>query len=182
MVICSPLNEEELRNMMYTAQLPRKGPIVIRYPRGRGVMTNWKLPFSELEIGKGSRLREGKDLAIVTLGPLGNDAFKAAERLGEKSIGAAVYNMRFLKPIDESLLHEVFSSFGKVITVEDGTIIGGLGSALIEFAADHGYRAKITRMGVPDRFIEQGTLQELHRECGIDQDGIFDAAMTLSRH
>ncbi len=175
--ICSPMNEEELRNMMYTAQLEGMGPFAIRYPRGRGVMPQWKTPFNELAVGKGRKVREGRDLAIISIGHIGNVALEACSQLAGKGIEAALYDIRFLKPIDSELLHSVFKLFNKVITVEDGSIIGGLGSAVTEFANDNGYHnAIIHRLGVPDRFVEQGTLEELHRECGIDAGGIADAA------
>jgi 1-deoxy-D-xylulose-5-phosphate synthase len=179
--ICSPLNEEELRNMMYTAQLEGMGPFAIRYPRGRGVMPHWKTPFKELAIGKGRMLREGKDLIIISIGHQGNIALEACNQLSAKGIEVALCDMRFLKPIDEDLLHDIFKRYTKILTLEDGTIIGGLGSAVAEFANDKGYHnASIQRLGVPDRFIEHGTLEELHHECGIDQDGIMKAVMQFT--
>ena len=180
LTICSPLNEEELRNMMYTAQLKGAGTYVIRYPRGRGSMVEWKTPFRELPAGKGRKMRDGKDLAILTLGPVGNSALEAASLLDEQGISAAHYDMRYLKPIDEALLHEVFTKYTRVITLEDGTIVGGLGSAVLEFMSDHGYRADVKRLGVPDRFVEQGTVAELQRECGFDVEGIVAAAVQLA--
>jgi len=176
--ICSPMNEEELRNMMYTAQLEGMGPFAIRYPRGRGVMPEWKTPFTALPVGKGHMIIEGKDLAIISIGHLGNTALEACTQLAEKSIDVALYDIRFLKPVDEELLHEVFKRFDKIITLEDGSLIGGLGSAVTEFANDKGYQnASIHRLGVPDRFVEQGTVEELHHECGIDLEGIVNAAI-----
>jgi len=175
--ICSPMNEEELRNMMYTAQLDGMGPFVIRYPRGRGVMPQWKTSFAQLQVGKGRMIREGKDLAIISIGHPGNIALEACRQLAEKNIDAALFDIRFLKPIDEELLHSVFRKFNKVITLEDGSIIGGLGSAVTEFANDNGYHnVALHRLGIPDRFVEQGTLEELHHECGIDLEGIIKAA------
>jgi 1-deoxy-D-xylulose-5-phosphate synthase len=175
--ICSPMNEEELRNMMFTAQLDSMGPFAIRYPRGRGVMPNWKTPFTALPVGKGRMIRGGKDLAIISIGNPGNTAQSACSQLAEKGIDAALYDIRFLKPMDEDLLHEVFKRFEKVITLEDGSIIGGLGSAVTEFANDNGYlHASVKRLGIPDRFVEQGTLEELHHECGIDLEGIVKTA------
>ena len=174
--ICSPMNEEELRNMMYTAQLEGMGPFAIRYPRGRGVMPQWNTPFAALPVGRGRRIREGKDLAIVSIGPLGNVALEACERLAEKGVEAALYDIRFLKPIDDDLLHGIFSGFNKVITLEDASIIGGLGSAVTEFANDNGYHsASVLRLGIPDRFIEHGPIEDLHRECGIDLEVIVKA-------
>jgi len=176
MTICSPMNEEELRNMMYTAQLDGMGPFAIRYPRGRGVLPQWKTPFVALTVGKGRMIREGKDLAIISIGHPGNIALDACIQLAEKNIEVALFDIRFLKPIDEELLHTIFKKFKKVITLEDGSLIGGLGSAVTEFANDNGYHnVSIHRLGVPDRFIEQGTLQELHHECGIDLQGIVNA-------
>jgi len=174
--ICSPMNEEELRNMMFTAQLEGMGPFAIRYPRGRGVMPQWKTPFTGLAVGKGRMVRRGNDLAIISIGPIGNTAMEACSKLAEKGISAALYDIRFLKPIDNELLHDIFKSFDKIITVEDGSILGGLGSAVTEFASDNNYHNKtIHRLGIPDRFIEQGTVEELHRECGIDLEGITNA-------
>ncbi len=176
MTICSPMNEEELRNMMYTAQLREMGPFAIRYPRGRGVMPQWKTPFTELQVGKGRMILDGNDLAIISIGPIGNTAFEACLQLAEKNIEAALFDIRFLKPIDEELLHSIFKKFNKIITLEDGAIIGGLGSAVTEFASDKGFlNTTIRRLGIPDRFIEQGTPDELHNECGIDLQGIVNA-------
>jgi 1-deoxy-D-xylulose-5-phosphate synthase len=176
--ICSPMNEEELRNMMYTAQLEGMGPFAIRYPRGRGVMPLWKTPFTALPVGKGRMIRDGKDLAIISIGHLGNTALEACTQLAATGIGVALYDIRFLKPIDEDLLHEIFRQFDKIITLEDGSLIGGLGSAVTEFANDKGYHnASIHRLGVPDRFVEQGTPAELHHECGIDLEGIVNASI-----
>ncbi len=179
MTIAAPMNEEELRNMMFTAQLPEAGTFSIRYPRGRGVMPEWKTPFKKLETGKGEKIREGKDIAILSIGHPGNFVIEACKELSQKGIEAAHYNMRFLKPIDEDILHEVFKKFDKVITVEDGTVIGGLGSAVIEFMNDNGYKATVKRLGVPDKFIEQGTPEELMRLCGYDTEGIVNAVFEL---
>lgn len=169
--IAAPLDEEELRNMMYTAQLPDQGPFSIRYPRGRGYLSDWHTPFRPLEIGKGRCLIEGRDLAILSIGAIGNIAKTAISTLDGMQI--ALYDMRFLKPIDEKLLHEVFQRFDKIITIEDGTIYGGLGSAVIEFMADHHYQAEIVRLGIPDQFIEHGTQHQLYSECGFDEQGII---------
>lgn len=173
MTIASPLNEEELRNMMYTAQLDGMGTFSIRYPRGRGVMPEWQTPFNKLEIGKGHKVKDGEDVAIISLGPIGNSAIKAAKLLVNENISVAVYDMRFLKPIDENILHEVFKKFKRIITIEDGTIIGGLGSAVLEFKNDHQYDAVVKRLGIPDQFIQHGSPEELYRECGFDVDGII---------
>ncbi|HTX88395.1 MAG TPA: 1-deoxy-D-xylulose-5-phosphate synthase [Bacteroidales bacterium] len=179
MTVAAPLNEEELRNMMYTAQLGSKGPFAIRYPRGRGVMTEWKTPLTELEPGKGRMLRDGKDTAIITIGHIGNEAVKACDLLEKEGISVAHFDMRFLKPLDEELLHGIFKKFKKIVTVEDGTLIGGLGTAVIEFMTDHGYQSRVKRLGIPDRFIEQGTLEELHHECGYDAEGIIAAVRSF---
>lgn len=181
MTICSPMNEEELRNMMYTAQLEGAGPVSIRYPRGRGVMHEWKTPFKALEPGKGRWIKEGGELAIVTIGHVGNFAAKACQILEPEGIHAGHIDIRYLKPIDETLLHELFSKYKKIITVEDGTIIGGLGSAIIEFMSDNHYNAEIMRLGIPDRFIEHGSPEELQRECGFDIEGIIAAARKMSK-
>ena len=177
MTIAAPLNEEELRDMMYTAQLPGNGPFSIRYPRGNGSMVNWRTPFKKLDIGKGRRLREGDDIALLSIGAIGMEAKKAIEACGERSV--AWYDMRFLKPIDEELLHEVFRKFKKIVTLEDGTIVGGLGSAVLEFMADHGYSAKVTRLGIPDRFVEHGSQQQLYKECGFDANSIRQLLSTM---
>ncbi len=179
MTIASPINEVELRNMMYTAQLRQVGPMVIRYPRGRGVTVDWKQTFSELETGKGQQLKEGNDLAILTLGPIGNQAAKAISILEKEHISIAHFDMRFLKPLDTKLLDKVFSKFDKIITIEDASIVGGLGSAVIEYMNDNNYRAKILRLGIPDRFVDHGTQEELYRECGFDTAGIAAAAKSI---
>ena len=170
MTIAAPLNEEELRNMMYTAQLPDQGPFSIRYPRGHGYLQDWHTPFQSIEIGKGRCLMEGSDVAILSIGTIGNVAKKAIE--GLENISVALYDMRFLKPIDENLLHSVLGRFSKVITLEDGTINGGLGSAVAEFIADHHYKTTLVRLGIPDKFMEHGTQAQLYAECGFDEQGI----------
>lgn len=168
--IAAPLDEEELRNMMFTAQLPDMGPFSIRYPRGNGYLKDWHTPFRQLEIGKGRCLIEGDDVAILSIGAIGNLAKKAIGEVDDISV--ALYDMRFLKPIDEKLLHHVFRKFKRIITLEDGTIKGGLGSAVCEFMADHHYEARVCRLGIPDEFIEHGTQQQLYAECGYDKNGI----------
>jgi 1-deoxy-D-xylulose-5-phosphate synthase len=178
-IIAAPMNEEELRNMMYTAQLENTGTFSIRYPRGRGVMTEWKTAFKKIEIGKAEKIRDGKDVAIISIGHPGNSAIEACRILAEKGIDAAHYNMRFLKPIDEDMLHKVFKSHDKIITVEDGTILGGLGSTVIEFMNDNGYKASVKRMGIPDEFIPQGTPDELMKICAYDIDGIIETVYSL---
>jgi len=172
-IVSSPIDEEELRNLMYTGQLPDKGTFVIRYPRGNGVMVDWKTPFKEIEIGKGRMLCDGKDVAILSIGAIGNLARNLYDTFDRENLNVAHYDMSFVKPLDEELLHSVFEKFDKVITIEDGTIVGGFGSAVLEFMAEHNYSAKLKRLGVPDKFIEQGTQQELYKECGYDQDSIY---------
>ncbi len=179
MTIAAPMNEEELRNMMYTAQHSNVGPFAIRYPKGRGVMSDWKKPFQLLQPGKGRKLRDGKAIAIVTIGHVGNHVNTIWNQLQSENIEPAHYDVRFLKPLDEDLLHEIFRNYTKIISVEDGTIIGGLGSALTEFMTDNGYHATIRRLGIPDRFIEQGTVEELQRECGYDPEGIYRAVKEM---
>lgn len=179
MTIASPMTEEELRNMMYTSQMENVGPFSIRYPRGRGVMHDWKTPFAAQEVGKGRWLREGDDIAVVTIGHVGNFASKACQILETEGIHAAHIDIRYLKPIDEALLHQLFTKYKKIITVEDGTIMGGLGSAVIEFMSDNGYQARIVRLGIPDTFVEHGTTEELQHLCGFDTEGIVDAARKM---
>ncbi|HVX26026.1 MAG TPA: 1-deoxy-D-xylulose-5-phosphate synthase [Parafilimonas sp.] len=180
MIVSAPMNESELRNLMYTAQLEKNiNPFVIRYPRGEGVMPDWKTPFKEIEIGKGRKLKDGKDLAILSLGHPGNFATSAIRELKNEGIDAAHYDMRFVKPLDEPLLHEVFSKFNKIITIEDGTIVGGFGSAILEFMNAHHYKAEIKMLGIPDKIIEHGTLKELHHECNYDANAIAEAAINI---
>lgn len=170
LTIAAPFDEEELRNMMYTAQLPDKGPFSIRYPKGHGFLENWHTPFRELEIGKGRCLIEGEKVAVISIGSIGNNAKQAISTFDKNLV--ALYDMRFLKPIDEVLLHDIFKKFRRIITLEDGTITGGLGSAVVEFMSDHHYTATVIRLGIPDRFIEHGTQKELYAECGYDEAAI----------
>jgi 1-deoxy-D-xylulose-5-phosphate synthase len=179
MIVAAPMNERELRNLMYTAQLEDMGPFTIRYPRGQGVMPEWRTDFEAVEIGKGRKLTSGTDVAILSIGHIGNYAVKAVEQLKSKGVSAAHYDMRFAKPIDEELLHEVFQNFNKVVTVEDGTIVGGMGSAVTEFMADHGYAAKVQRLGIPDQYIEHGSQDQLYAECHYDTAAIVEAAVSL---
>jgi 1-deoxy-D-xylulose-5-phosphate synthase len=172
MVVAAPMNEEELRNLMYTAQLPNQGPFSIRYPRGNGVMTEWKTPFKEVQIGQGRKVTPGDDIAILTIGHPGNFAQKAIENLKSSGISIAHYDMRFVKPLDTLLLHEVFSKFSKVITVEDGCLMGGFGSAVLEFMVDQKYQAEVVRLGIPDEYIHHGTQEELWADCGFDTQAI----------
>lgn len=180
MVISAPMNEEELRNLMFTAQKTSQGPFTIRYPRGEGVMPDWRHPFQEIAIGKGRKLKEGKDIAIVSIGHIGNMALKAAHNLESDGVSAAFYDARFVKPLDSEMFHEIFSRFDKVITVEDGCLMGGFGSAVLEFAADNEYNARIKRLGIPDQVIEHGEQQELFKECGFDTEGIMQTALEMA--
>ena len=178
-VVSSPMNEEELRNLMYTSQLPDQGPFSIRYPRGKGVMVNWKTPFKEIKIGTGRKIKNGEDIAILSLGHVGNYAVDACEQLNTKGIDAAHYDMRFAKPLDSLLLHEIFGKFSHIITVEDGCVVGGIGTAIAEFMLDNGYSSSIKRLGIPDSYIEHGTQEELHAECKYDANAISKAAQEI---
>ncbi len=179
MIVSAPLNEEELRNLMYTAQSENHGPFSIRYPRGNGSMVEWKTPFKKIKIGTGQRLKTGDDLAILSIGAIGTEATKAIKKLEKEGLSIAHYDMRFIKPLDEILLHEVFSKFDKIITLEDGCIIGGLGSAVLEFMADNNYQASVKRLGIPDKFIEHGTQDELYNECFYDVNAIVETAKSF---
>jgi 1-deoxy-D-xylulose-5-phosphate synthase len=169
LTIASPMNEHELRRLMYTAQLDGKGPFVIRYPRGNGVLTDWRCPLEEIEVGTGRKLHDGDDVAVLTIGPIGNDV---EELLSDSQLSIAHYDMRFLKPLDEQILHEVGRKFKRIITIEDGVRNGGLGSAVLEWMSDHGYQPQITRMGLPDNFVEHGTVSQLREIVGIDKESI----------
>ena len=183
MIVASPMNEEELRNMMYTAQSEYiqgdKNAYTIRYPRGNGMMVDWRKPFQLMKTGTGRKLRSGKDLAVLSIGHIGNYVSTAADILTTEGVDIAHYDMRFAKPIDEELLHEVFSNYRKIVTVEDGCLQGGMGSAVLEFMADHGYQAQVTRLGIPDKVIEHGEQSELHKECGFDVEGIVNTCLSL---
>ncbi|MFT4094390.1 MAG: 1-deoxy-D-xylulose-5-phosphate synthase [Niabella sp.] len=180
MIISSPMNESELRNLMYTAQLDTTIlPFVIRYPRGEGVMPEWQTTMHEIEIGKGRKLKDGKGVAILSFGHPGNFAAAAIRDLKRADIDAAHYDMRFAKPLDETLLHEALGKYEKIITVEDGTVTGGFGSAVLEFMAQHGYKNEVKILGIPDRVVEHGTPKELHRECGYDAEGIADTVRKM---
>lgn len=178
LVVSAPMNEEELRNLMYTAT-KFEGPFSIRYPRGQGVMPEWQQPMEKIQIGQGRMVQEGDDLAYLTIGHIGNYATEAIERLKKAGISAGHYDMRFVKPLDEALLHKIFKRHNRIITVEDGCIVGGFGSAILEFMADHGYQAKVTRLGIPDRIVEHGEQLELHRECGFDPEGLYQEALKV---
>jgi 1-deoxy-D-xylulose-5-phosphate synthase len=179
--ISSPMDEHELRRLMYTAQLPNKGPFVIRYPRGGGVLVNWRCPLEEIKVGTGRKLHDGNDVAVLSIGPIGNNVAEAIESLSSQASeanipSAAHYDMRFLKPIDETILQEVAENFNRIITVENGVKTGGLGSAVIEWMNDHGYHPEIVRLGLPDtEFVEHGTVDELHHIVGLDKEAIIKA-------
>ena len=165
---------------MYTAQLESMDmPIVIRYPRGEGVMINWQTPFEEIEVGKGRRIKDGEDVAILSFGHPGNFVTAAIRELKTQGLNPAHYDLRFCKPLDEKLLHEVFTKFDKIVTVEDGSVIGGFGSAILEFMNEHDYKATVKILGIPDRLVEHGTPKELHRECGYDAQGIAETVRQL---
>lgn len=172
MIVSAPMNEEELRNLMYTSQLENQGPFSIRYPRGNGVMINWKTPFKEIKVGTGRKIKNGEEIAILSIGHIGNYAVEASNIVEKEGIDLAHYDMRFAKPLDETMLHEIFTKFKHIITLEDGCLMGGMGSAISEFMIDNGYLANIKRLGIPDKFIEHGTQEELHKECGFDVEGI----------
>jgi 1-deoxy-D-xylulose-5-phosphate synthase len=180
MIVSAPMNESELRNLMFTAQLPRKEmAFSIRYPRGQGVMPEWRTPFEKIEIGTGRKLQDGEDLAVLTLGHIGNYAVDVCGKLENQGIRIAHYDMRFAKPLDERMLHDIFSKFKKIITVEDGCIQGGFGSAILEFMADHHYAAEVKRLGIPDAVIEHGEQLELHNEAGFGPHAIEEAIHTM---
>jgi 1-deoxy-D-xylulose-5-phosphate synthase len=180
MVVSAPMNEKELRNLMYTAQLESTDvPFVIRYPRGEGVMPEWRTAFEEIEIGKGRKIKDGSGIAILSFGHPGNFATTAIRQLRSEGLDPAHYDMRFVKPLDEQLLHEVLSRFSKIITVEDGTVKGGFGSAVLEFMADNKYNGEVKILGIPDEIIEHGSPKELHRECGFDAQAIADAVRSM---
>ncbi|MBA3647405.1 MAG: 1-deoxy-D-xylulose-5-phosphate synthase [Chitinophagales bacterium] len=180
MVVSAPMNEEELRDLMYTAQLEKyQGPFSIRYPRGEGVMVEWKKPFKEIEIGRARKICDGEQVAILSIGHPGNFVMEACKQLRSDEIFPAHFDMRFVKPLDSELLHEIFYKFRKIITVEDGVIAGGFGSAILEFMSEHNYSAEIKRLGIPDKFVEHGSLKELYHECGFDADSIADAVRIM---
>ena len=180
LIVSAPMNEQELRNLMYTAQLDSTGlPFVIRYPRGEGVMPAWKTPLTAIEIGKGRKIKDGKEVAILSFGHPGNFATTAIRNLRSEGIDPAHYDIRFVKPLDEALLHEVFTNYAKIVTVEDGTVVGGFGTAILEFMNANGYKASVTILGIPDRLVEHGTLKELHSECAYDAAGIEAAVKEI---
>ena len=172
MVVAAPMDESDLRNMMFTASEKQSGPFSIRYPRGTGTVIDWRKDFEEVPIGKGRRLKNGDNVAVLSIGAIGTEAIKALDNLKKKGVSAAHYDMRYVKPLDDVMLHEVFTKFKSVITLEDGVIQGGFGSAVTEWMMDQGYSSKVTRMGIPDRWIEHGTQAELYAECGYGAESI----------
>lgn len=176
------MNESELRDLMYTAQLEStQSPFSIRYPRGKGTTADWRTPMKEIIIGTGRKLKEGKDIAIISFGHPGNVAAEAIRNVATEGINAGHYDIRFVKPLDKPLLHGVFQKYSKIITIEDGTMVGGFGSAILEFMNAHGYTAEIKIMGIPDRFIEHGSPDELYGEIGLDAGQIIDVIRNLHR-
>jgi 1-deoxy-D-xylulose-5-phosphate synthase len=174
LTICSPMDEHELRRLMYTAQLPGKGPFVIRYPRGGGVLKDWRCPLEEVPVGTGRKLCDGSDVAVLSIGPIGNDVKDVVDKINDRSV--AHYDMRFLKPLDEKILDEVARKFSRIVTVENGVRDGGLGSAVVEWMNDHGYHPQVVRLGLPvDSFVEHGTVAELQKIVGLDKDSISKA-------
>ena len=182
MIVSAPMNEKELRNLMYTSQLESTvNPFVIRYPRGEGVMPEWKTPFEEIQIGKGRKLKDGQDVAVLSFGHPGNFAAAAIRDVKAEGINPAHYDMRFVKPIDEALLHEVFSKYNKIITIEDGTVVGGFGTAILEFMNAHGYKATVKIMGIPDRLVEHGSARQLYEEIGLDASAIANVLREMMK-
>lgn len=179
MTVAAPMNEHWLRNLMYTAQIKNCGPFSIRYPRGNGVLLDWKNEMKEVEIGKGVKLTEGDDIAILSIGHIGNIVADAVEELKAQGMKVAHYDMIFLKPLDESILHETGSKYKTVVTVEDGTVVGGLGTAVSEWYCEHGYNVKVRKIGIPDSFIPHGTVPQLYELCGMDNNSIKDVVLSL---
>jgi 1-deoxy-D-xylulose-5-phosphate synthase len=181
MILAAPMNEEELRNLMFTASQDNMGPFTIRYPRGNGVMVDWRTPMEFVKPGTGRKLREGDSIAVLSIGHIGNYAIKALDKLELEGIRVAHFDLRYIKPLDENLLHEVFSKYKRIITLEDAAIQGGMGSAVLEFMADHNYSAQVKRLGIPDAWIEHGTQDELYAECGYDETAIRNAVLEFVR-
>ena len=180
MIVSAPMNESELRNLMYTAQLQKDKPFTIRYPRGQGVLVNWKTPFKKIKIGKGRKVSSGKDLAILTIGHIGNYASKAIIELNKIGINPSHYDMRFVKPLDSELLHKILRKYKYILTVEDGCLLGGFGSSIIEFMSDNNYKNYIKRLGIPDKIIEHGSQDQLYTECGYDKKAIIETCMKIT--
>ena len=179
MTVSAPMNEQELRNLMYTAQLPNQGPFSIRYPRGNGVMLDWKTPLQEIKIGTGRIVKEGEEIAILSFGHPGNFVVKAQEQFEKEGLNIAHYDLRFAKPLDEKLLHTIFQKFNKIITIEDGCVQGGFGSSILEFMAKNDYQASVKILGIPDAFIHHGTQDELYNDCNYDEKAIVKSVCQL---
>ena len=179
MIVAAPMDEVELRNMMYTAAEKQNGPFSIRYPRGTGTIVNWRQPFKAIQIGQGRKLKSGDDIAILSIGAIGSQATEAIETLETRGISAAHYDMRFVKPLDETMLHEIFGKFNAVITIEDGCLMGGFGSAVTEFMGDNGYQAHVKRLGLGDHYVEHGTQAQLYAENGYDAAAVVANAEEL---
>jgi 1-deoxy-D-xylulose-5-phosphate synthase len=172
-IVSAPMDENELRNMLYTAQIEKNNfPISIRYPRGKGIGKDWRKPFEEIEIGKSRTLLDGNDVAVLSIGYAGNMVSEAIKKLGGENFSIAHYDMRFVAPLDKETLYHIFKKFSRIITVEDGILSGGFGSAIIEFMSDNGYNAEIKRLGIPDYFVEHGLKEELYKECGFNVENI----------
>ena len=183
MTIAAPRNEIELRNLMFTAQLEDRGPFVIRYPRGKGTIVDWRKPMQELEIGKGELLKDGNELAVLTIGTMATPAIKAIELIEkEQNITIAHYDLRFLKPLDQNMMHEIARKFNQIITIEDGVIQGGFGSAVLEFMSDNNYNIQVKRLGISDNFVEHGTPEELYHMLGLDAEGIAASILDVAKH
>jgi len=179
MIVSAPMNESELRNLMFTAQLPNQGPFSIRYPRGNGTMLNWKTPFEEIKIGTGRVVKQGEEIAILSFGNPGNFVVKAQEQFEKEGLDIAHYDLRFAKPLDEELLHAIFQKFDKIITIEDGCLHGGFGSSILEFMANNDYQAKVKMLGIPDIFIHHGTQEELYNDCYYDAEAIISSVQKI---
>ena len=182
LTICSPYDEAELRRLMYTAQLPDKGTFVIRYPRGRGSLVDWRCPLEEVPVGRGRVLKEGTDVAVVTLGPIGTTAAEAIRKVeaANASLSVAHYDLRFLKPLDDEMLHTIGQKFSRIVTIEDGVRMGGMGSAVLEWMEDHGYHPSIVRLGLPDAFVEHGSVGQLRHLVGLDADSMAQAILACA--
>ena len=181
LTVSVPMDEHELRKLMYTAQLPDMGPFVIRYPRGRGVLTDWRCNLEAIPVGKGRMLKDGKDLAVISLGPIGYKAKKSIERVeSEKNVSIAHYDLRFVKPLDYEMLDSIGKRFKKILTIEDGVLAGGVGSAVMEFMSDNGYDVSIKRIGIKDNFVQHGSVDELYKICGLDEDSIYSSIIQLT--
>ena len=178
-IVSAPMNEEELRNLMYTAQLPNQGPFAIRYPRGNGVMLDWKTPFKKIPIGKGREIKKGEEIAILSLGHPGNFVLQAQKTFEKEGLNIAHYDMRFAKPLDEKMLHSIFKKFNTIITIEDGCLHAGFGSSILEFMANNNYKKTIKRLGIPDKFVNHGTQDELHAECNYDSKSIIKTVQKI---